>query len=367
MAWKEIKRVEHIIRRERGDKAIIIRLIKEDEKVASLILGLEDKNSKNSIELSIIDWEDLIAFFNSVDSEIKAPQIPKEVKLTEPTPIDIDLQPSSMDLAQETKIPVPRVDLIASETEEPKSDVIILHKKIPSTIKVIAEKPSLEPEIKETPEAVVIKPPEMLQPEEVKPTEVPEVSKLPTPQAVVIEHIEPPIKKEAEKIEQEIKPIPSVSVIDEAKPSLEPESVKPEITHIEPKPVEVEELTPSSGTEELYPPMPPEVQEIFEELDNQAIELEKTLLDGGENSNEGGISKEVKITSAMQEVAELMPPGAAKDFVEQMILKRKENVEVTDEKPKSPEVELVIVNENQDEPKNKGKKTEDTKNELKYW
>ncbi|MHA1380272.1 MAG: hypothetical protein ACTSRG_18020 [Candidatus Helarchaeota archaeon] len=375
MSWKEIKRIEQIVRRERGEKAIVIRLVKEDDKIISLILSLEDKNSINSIELSINDWDDLLSLFKSIDSEIKTYQTPKVAPVTEQIPNETYIKPKNSVPVQETLLPEPEIDLASMKTEETPSEITILHKTIKSTPKTAPEIATPKIEDKSFPDAVVI---EQLKPPKIEKTEknkISETAKLPTPQAVVIEHFEPP--PQAKNLKKGSEPKPAIeAVVDEGikpitvpKPSLtEPEETStPKLSEYEPIALELSDTTPPPEKEVLYPPMPPEVKEIFEELDTQAIELEKTLLDVGVDSTDDEITKETKITNAMQEVAELMPPGAAKDFVEQMILKRKENIEISDQKAEDQDVELVLADENQKERNKKENDNQKTKSELKYW
>ncbi|MHA1384902.1 MAG: hypothetical protein ACTSR3_14230 [Candidatus Helarchaeota archaeon] len=374
MAWKEIKRIEQIIRKERGDEAVIIRLVKENEKIISIIFGIEDKNVINSIELSIDEWNELLSFFKSIESEITPLKTSEVEQVSAGLPTEIETQSDAKKVVIEAPTPIPDISSPPSITEEEEpAAVTILHKTMSTTPKTVVGTPIPEREKGVTPEAVVIEhiePPTKIKSEEPEPLKQPSlpditpevvepstdvkieesIAKIPArPQAIVVEHIEPRTEPKPQDIEPETPITHDIPMI----PEVEPEIIDHEAIEL---PLE---------TEENYPPMPPEVKEIFEELDTQAIELNKTLIDAGVVPSENELTKEIKITNAMQEVAELMPPGAAKDFVEQMILKRKEfqNLGTKSSNASDTEIELVLVDENQKETKD----TKEKEKELKYW
>ena len=356
MSWKEIKgRIEQIIRRERGDQAVIIRIVSENDKVISIILELEDKKTNSRIELNINEWNDLLGFFNKINSIITTPETHKKEEIVETQPISIETSPSTV-IIEESPIETPEPITNTPDVEDTDSAVTLLHKTMPKSPKPVIETPLPKPIKSPTPEAVVIehiKPPDKVDVETVKP---------PTPPIIATETVEEPVVPQAVVIE-EYKPssVPPIEVTEQEIPVVPEVSEMPEIPEIS-EPIVSE--SPSEKPEEVYPPMPPEVQEIFEELDTQAIELEKTLIEAGVETEGDELKKELKITSAMQEVAELMPTGPAKDFVEQMIVKRKETQAplIKADGANDEDITLVVENKGEDEAKKKNHN-----NQLKYW
>lgn len=317
MSWKEIKRIEEIFRKERGDDAIVIRLLRQDEKVSSVILSLENKNSRISIDLNIEEWNSIRSFFNLIDSKISLPSTPYAIKENEFLPEELEKEAFVETISEESTDFIAEAKIIAPISKKSLPTLTIIHdtteatsklKKPVSTSSFIHEPIEVSSEIKidltepeEQISAPVIFPESTELPSEVENNIEPE--KPSSPPAVVIEYFKPPSEVET-KIPEPKEPfsmIPNIS---------EPEELGSEVTEV------------PSKKEELYPPMPPEVKEIFEQLNNQASELEEPLILSEDELKETELSKEAKITNAMKEVAELMPLGPAKEFVEQMILKR---------------------------------------------
>jgi hypothetical protein len=81
--------------------------------------------------------------------------------------------------------------------------------------------------------------------------------------------------------------------------------------------------------------------------------------------------KEAKIVSAMEEVAALMPPGPAKKFVEEMMLKRAEKSDL--DKPRMPRLNNSESNSESDSESNQNSDSESDpesdqkKNKWKFW
>ncbi|NVM02476.1 MAG: hypothetical protein HWN67_09090 [Candidatus Helarchaeota archaeon] len=362
MSWKEIKRIEQIIRKERGDKAIFIRLIKEDENVSSIIFGIEDKNSKNSIKLSIGEWNNLLSFFNTIDEEIKSPQISVIEEEKDIISNELETQTPTEVIIQEPSEVIPEAKVIGSAFEEPTSTVTLIHKDMTSKTEETVLPSPVDIEEIEPPSEVIAEPIELEKPPSEVIAEPIELEKPPSPPAVVVEETEPQIEAKPKPTELEKPPSPPAIVLEHIEPPSEVKSKKPVPEPTIPSPVLIPEVSKiSTEKEDLFPEMPPEVKEIFEELDSQAIELEKSLIVTEDESSDSELTKEVKITKAMQEVAELMPSGPAKDFVEQMIVKRKETKDTPEEiSDSSKEKEASDIKE---EIKNDIKEEE----KLKYW
>jgi hypothetical protein len=131
----------------------------------------------------------------------------------------------------------------------------------------------------------------------------PAIPKVPEPSQEELESLLTPIEQ------------PKISLTDE----VETEDIPPESSPTESQPSE-EEISPSL-------PDPPQIsaQELLDDVlpkstsiedAERLISMEKVETYAGDNE------KETKIIAAMEEVAALMPPGPAKKFVEEMMLKR---------------------------------------------
>ncbi|MFX1294612.1 MAG: hypothetical protein ACFFD2_07140 [Promethearchaeota archaeon] len=259
MSWEETHRKEQIFRKANTNREAILKTIENEDGKIILSFSLKNDSSITELSLSINEWKSILAFLNRTSEQIL----------------------NGLDKKSVIPIAIPIADIKSEST----TDEVI----------------------------------------ELAPTEIIPVSN------ETFDELNVEMQKVPQLIESQVQVVPCEEVITEMKPEVKKVIEK----EAHPQDNDLEEI---KSTQELEPTQ--ELDLLISDLKKPALKSDYSpeismdkLLEENKTPNfklpikkdteiVSTDEKEEKIIAAMEEVAALMPPGPAKKFVEDMMLKR---------------------------------------------
>ncbi|NVM55983.1 MAG: hypothetical protein HWN66_19960 [Candidatus Helarchaeota archaeon] len=361
MSWEDSKLKEQVFRKIKLNQEVILKMVEVEDGKITLIFSLKNNESITEIPITLEEWKSILVFLNETSADIaqhieKNQVLPIAKPVAEPVaeavaeplteieaePVsDEDFEELTGEMQKVTQISAPDVPVVLSEEvitevtrkpareEELSLEESVIEASAESTSQSLAQEEIKTAETSfssdETTEDTQVEVPTSFFPEDIfedfGASEDTAVSLLTPPE---IPKITQPSKKELESL---LTPIlkPKISSVEDS---------EPEPGVLEDIPIEPEIPEESTTTEDSLSSTQVSASELLDET--RLIEETKQMESSVEVQQEpvmlnkadqllSSDEKEAKIVAAMEEVAALMPPGPAKKFVEEMMLKRTAN------------------------------------------
>lgn len=384
MSWEESQRKEQIFRKAKTNREVILKTVEDEDGNITLSFSLKNSDVLTEIFLTVAEWKSILAFLNKTSelilgslSEKQATPVAEPIAkpLAEPfaepiaeaveepivepfikiIPETISEVPAPAAVTDGVKLTIAKAEPVADEAFEvlaaelekvprvAEPDIpVVPSEEVITEIKPVIEEPIEEEQVpEENLESIgtELSEKEILEEARLALTKTETTSEGTEDEEVTDSTIEPvlsapAIPKVPEPSQGELESL--LTPIQQPKITLmnEPET---EEVPLKPSPME------SEPSEEEVPPSLPEPPQIAaEELLDESIAQQTSIEDAERiismervDTYSGDNEKETKIIAAMEEVAALMPPGPAKKFVEEMMLKRA--VQTGNESPRLPQ------------------------------